>query len=318
MKRLIMAASAAALIGTAACVPMEQAPLVYSSTQTIGVEVSAGEPENPAFDLIIGYGGKDRAFVPVAVAKVCRASSGEHEDCLNRIFENQIIKGRNNVDGGSKQGNGSLQYYDSRLKSLRAQKTSTEERVRSLKNEKDEIERVPGLEQQLESLKEADVTSENPEISKLQGELAYLRSVGAKYNGDELVRKIKEAETKVSTLDSEISKAEFQILELLKQGESFDIDAKEDAYSVYGSFEGNASGRRDGGEIGVGKVFSTGIAAQNITQGISQSAVASAVGSCFEKGLKAAELLNGENKKMAVKQLFFTCRPHLPGNKGSE
>ena len=57
MTRMPFIVLVGACMGAAGCMPMEQAPLVYSSKQQIGVGVAAGTPDSPGLDVNIGYKG---------------------------------------------------------------------------------------------------------------------------------------------------------------------------------------------------------------------------------------------------------------------
>ena len=67
------------------CAPLSQAPLVYSSKQILGVDISIPSPESPTAELHVGFKNKDVAIVPVAVAKLPKdQSSGNNEIQLIR------------------------------------------------------------------------------------------------------------------------------------------------------------------------------------------------------------------------------------------
>ncbi|MDD1825882.1 hypothetical protein LRP52_27275, partial [Photobacterium sp. ZSDE20] len=51
------------------CTPLQQAPLVYTSTATFGVGAALNTTEGPGFDFTLGYKAVDSAYVPVAVSK---------------------------------------------------------------------------------------------------------------------------------------------------------------------------------------------------------------------------------------------------------
>ncbi len=53
----------------AGCAPLEQAPLLYTSTVTLGASTGVNANETPGFDFVFGYKQVDAAYVPVAVAK---------------------------------------------------------------------------------------------------------------------------------------------------------------------------------------------------------------------------------------------------------
>lgn len=62
------------------CAPLSQAPLVYSSKQVLGVDISIPSPESPTAELHVGFKNKDVAIVPVAVAKLPKDKSlGKNE-----------------------------------------------------------------------------------------------------------------------------------------------------------------------------------------------------------------------------------------------
>ena len=67
------------------CAPLSQAPLVYSSKQILGVDISIPSPESPTAELHVGFKNKDVAIVPVAVAKLPKDHSpGNNEIQLIR------------------------------------------------------------------------------------------------------------------------------------------------------------------------------------------------------------------------------------------
>lgn len=337
MKTITKTISCAALVGAGACAPMEQAPLVYSSSQTIGLEVSAGEPESPAFDLIIGYGGKDRAFVPVAVSKFCRASSADYDNCLDTLFEARIIKGKNDVDGANRAGASGLARVQQDLTQLNSDLASAKKRLNELTTAQKAIAEVSKYEKDKASLvgsadangntDEDDDTESNADtlspsqserLSEIEGELKYRRGLIDEYgDAQDLEKKIDTAKQRISNLTETIRRREAERAALIAGGERLDRDSKEDALSVYGSFEGTAKGDKASGSIGVGKVFSTGVAAQNITQGIRKAAIATAAGNCIESGMTLIEEFDGAEKKAMIDNIFKLCEPRSRGEEES-
>jgi hypothetical protein len=82
-----------ALLG--GCAPLEQAPLVYSSSKQFGIGVKSGAPDAPGLDVHIGFRALDAAYVPVAVAKQC----GQGQTCSGITYNVVPIAGMNTVSG---------------------------------------------------------------------------------------------------------------------------------------------------------------------------------------------------------------------------
>ena len=62
-----------------ACAPLQQAPLLYSSKTTVGLDVSTSTTESPGASISIGVKIVDAAYVPVAVSKE-RETNGGNSD----------------------------------------------------------------------------------------------------------------------------------------------------------------------------------------------------------------------------------------------
>lgn len=51
------------------CSPLQQAPLVYTSKQVLGIDISAPTTESTGFSMNLGFKNIDAAYVPLAVSK---------------------------------------------------------------------------------------------------------------------------------------------------------------------------------------------------------------------------------------------------------
>jgi hypothetical protein len=67
-----------------------------------------------------------------------------------------------------------------------------------------------------------------------------------------------------------------------------------DAFSVFGSFDGGANGGSDGGGILAGQLFSTGLAAQFLTENYGEAASLKAASECVNSVTKATSLSGTE------------------------
>ena len=76
----------------AACAPLQQAPLVYSSKTSMGIDLSTPTSEQPGVSINIGFKQVDAAYVPVAVAKDCDTGKGV-QNCQHKIYELMKITG---------------------------------------------------------------------------------------------------------------------------------------------------------------------------------------------------------------------------------
>lgn len=298
----------------AGCAPLEQAPLVYSSRSQIGVGVTAGTPENPGLDVNIGYKALDAAFVPVAVAKICPKG----EKC-NAIDPNvKPVQGQNQVTGLSSIDQNEVDAYEATIA------------------EKDRILRDTSVEMAELNRKIADLDtldSKRQELAALnareQGESPAVLSAEEERRRTELRAKIDQiaaygpvADLR-SRLDQVTRMSEAAAAEKLRAADLRDRliarkrletgDAKLDAYSVYGTFNGSANGTKDGASLTAGKVFSTGIAAQNLSQGVREGTRASAATACLvaARELLNAQTLTPEQKKARSDRLLLLCGVNL-------
>lgn len=245
---------------------MEQAPLVYASKSTIGLGISGGTAENPGLDLIIGYKDTNVALVPVAVAKRC---VGQSTKCEHPIYRMEVVKGDrlDTLDSGTIQAR-----FDERQKILAAK----------------EVERI-AINDRLSAAKK--LIGEYDEKTRLDAELTRLGTAVAGEDPNFPTERIRltTARDAIAITPSQHQKALSDIAAWTNDSNNLDIDIKgerenlrslaaslrssqngtrNDAYSVYGTFQGGANGDGSGGALDGSRVFATGIAAQNLTESL--------------------------------------------------
>lgn len=239
----------------AGCAPLQQAPLVYSSKVVVGADVSTPTSEQPGVSISVGYKMVDAAYVPVAVAKSCESPRGANVkyaqlSCESDIYGMKVVGG--NVNGKNQSQTGS----------------SKADELKALINQRGELE-------------VAKKSLEDKEKSIVNSSSAGMEEVASnKKLRDDLqlaVGKLDEVNKKISQADPDAVAA------------AINSNDRGDSYSVFGSFDSNTNANGDGSKasanVGVklGKVFSTGIAAQNLTDGLGKQY---AGGACLEEGRK--------------------------------
>ncbi|OYY91167.1 MAG: hypothetical protein B7Y45_04015 [Sphingomonas sp. 28-66-16] len=292
------------------CLPLEQAPLVYSSTQQMGVSVSAGKPENPAPSIVVGYNGVDVAYVPVAVAKRCDTKSGA--DCSAIDYNIRTILGGNKVVDQSSNDDDIIkerrakirkleEYADATAPLINAKKAQLDEidSLQSLKERKqfldDKANAVPLVEPSAAATTPAPPALTNDEIKEratLAAKIARIAPLVA--TRADLQADLDALERKLTQNATEIDRNQLVLNALIEARRNQQkADDTADSLSVYGSFNGNASGTKDGAGLSLGKVFSTGVAAQFIAAGARDSAPSIAKAQCIH----------------SVQELIVTAKP---------
>lgn len=315
-KRFVVMLLCGVAVAMAGCGTLDQAALVYASSQTMGVSVRAGTPEKPGLDLTIGYSGLNAASVPVVVqlacenltADQCAAVTGQFRPILgnatdaernNRNAEIASIVtdlGENQLD--RKELEGRIEQIDENIRSrtdlnrinneistLQAQQTKTEQEAVSLSSliaDRDRINQLPSTGQL--NVSRADTLQEIADIQ---------------------------------TEDSE----KVDQLRALAGAEGVSLsNGQSDALSVYGSFNGSAGAGQNNGSLTVGQVFSTGVASQHLADGIRDSAQFRASADCLAAlNILMAELVTKLGAALAadaIKALSTNsgtiCQPQRP------
>lgn len=238
-------------ISLSACAPLQQAPLMYTSKQVFGVDVSAPTTESTGVTMNLGYKSVDAAYVPIAVSRkedsqltLVSASYGEGDD---RELGNKELQ-------AEKLSNYSKAFLDVEQKRIQAEQ------------DKSQLDTATEFNTALD-----DKTNGNPDslarfiekYSPAQESVLYTKiSTERPFSATELGKLFQ----KSSKSEQELAEAN----EILTQAKN-DLEAvlhvsRKDAMSVYGSFNANTSTSPVGNKLG--KMFSTGVAAQNLTEGV--------------------------------------------------
>lgn len=329
MKRI--ASATLSLAALSACAPLQQAPLVYSSKTVVGLDVSATTTETPGASFAFGYKSVDAAYVPVAVARTCE---GSKTDCSTDIYRLQLIGGAAR-DGNTTVSDSArslqaryLQQFGQAQEAAEtaklAQDTAANAHKKASQDLFEEVRRLDVIEAksaEARSAEEKKVLEEKPQ------RLARLKEVESE--------KLKAFEAAKETAESRVATAkEFDPKRIseasaganpVRTGVNTD---KADAYSVFGSFDANtktditSSGLKDGKgaeakvepSIVLGKVFSTGVASQNLTLGMQKyyaemafTQAAKMVSECVATAHKVAEMMKDKNPEI-VTAAFEACR----------
>lgn len=311
----------------AGCAPLQQAPLVYSSKVAVGVDVSAAVNETPGISVAIGYKQVDAAYVPVAVAKPCPDSETR---CTSKQYDLVTLGGSSAVDSGNEASEANHAAATKLLEEVQkaaaaaAERKSAQQLAQQTFDSSDAALRR--LRSELKALQDQSGQQANPASAEQVSRFAALTSF-----------EIPTAEAKTKQAQADLAIAQAAAESAQKQVDSYKIDElaratrivrgsdkKGDAHSVFGSFDGatraNVSAGADktvdgGASLLVGKVFSTGIASQFLTQGLrdyygnmSAERVAIKVVDCLTTVLKDAELKKDSAQRKVAMELCSLLR----------
>jgi hypothetical protein len=323
----------------AGCAPLQQAPLVYSSSVVLGATIGATPQDNYAPNMTVGFKSLDAAYVPVTVSRDCSAAVAalldmKRADVTDKAYEvlaeicvispvigtNDATKEVSATDAGAEMKRVEFNKLLTELQALYEQQRDISSDIAKLERERDAVladqkktkacpagGAVPDEEEDQDAGEEVEEEAAAPVAegtdctptdayailsSKWSEQLEYIKERLPEQN-KALATVTASINAKLPDLSNFIAKASNQTIDVItgaNQG-----DKKSDAYSVYGTFDGatGASSPTGGtpkdashGEshqvrLDVGKVFSTGVASQHITQGLNSILVANAAVTCI-------------------------------------
>jgi hypothetical protein len=352
------AAVVTALIVTA-CAPLQQAPLVYSSKVTVGLDVSLNVAESQGGAISIGVRTIDSAYVPVAVSKELDKEAGQDAKTIGiKLIEAKYGAGApsegSNEDATRAERNRKIDDY------FAIQKAADEAAKASAEAE-DEIAGLSKLMSQMDSLLQgintdaARPTQPLPsspgtatpiqrsqaleiradEVAKLKADsklsiASLVRRSDGSYNTEQVVadlkRQLDEKRDARSQLESrlvalkaarqmksdEAARAKDEAIRVAGLAQT----SKTDAMSVYGRFDsnGSADAKTGSGQLLVGKVFSTGLASQNLTEAVKLEAGSR----CIANDVDVAKALANDNdRKVFLEALSKMCAANVANTVGS-
>lgn len=313
MKKISLSAliSVPLLVG---CSPLQQAPLVYSSKVSVGVDVSATSTETPGAGVTIGYKQVDAAYVPVAVAKKCEPLNDDK--CSGETFKIISLHGNNMQEDGTTPTEAELSSA-----SATAAKATEDVNVKqdaiSAANTKYETTKkladtADALAKRVNDLKTDDPKSE---LGSATVDLAAANDAKAHLQRD--AEALAAAKSARDAAAIEARKAAEAYQNKLSASKGKNQNAKSDAYSVFGTFNSDAAtsvGATQNVTAGLklGKLFSTGVASQNLTEGMKLYYSTMAPGACLEKISRIVEYLQADERASMAKKLVAACAHTTP------
>jgi len=284
------------LLGTSlgACAPLEQAPLVYASTEQVGVSVASGVPESPGLKLDIGVKLLDAAYVPVAFSKPCPTGTRKCDFILSTVL------------GESENSTESLRN-DTALNDNRRQISDNDEKIKTKQDEANALSKtlaqMDERDAKQKALDDLKATGNAPpsEVEALQTQVSALPDSAQK--GVSIAKR--------TSVQAEIDSLVKQNQDLIQTNRQIEAaaaarrgDNRRDSLSVYGTFNGNTAAEQQKASLVYGKVFSTGVAAQNLTRGIESGVRASERTRCAIGMSETAATLSKEGKDAAAKDIL--------------
>lgn len=231
MKLVLKLSSVCALFALGACSSLETAPLLYSSKIVVGVAVSGGATDTAGASFNVGYQQVDVAYVPVAVAKPCQ---GTAVDCGGKGFQLKELNGESNFIETSDDG------MDDEIQKAQD----------NLNNKKTDLK---AKKQVLDSLEEKR------------------KKEGANLVSDD---QLQSARKEFQRAERAEKSAETALKKLKSPSQDSNKNRRTDAYSVFGSFDQvtkTEAGKTVEVGLSMGRVFSTGVASQQLAEGVKRS-----------------------------------------------
>lgn len=252
------------MLAAGACVPMEQASLTYASKTTMGVGAAVGTQDTPGLEVTIGFKEANIALVPVAVAKYCYKAT--EAQCQDPIYQMQMVAGGKMDSVESPAVQNRIEEINRELEQLFSQKKLESDRLSSLKSRIAMVEAADIADAEL-AKPQALGSDVSPEAVNARAALTAKSALRpANFN-------VADARNEVAQLDAaeldrtgKIDKLRQEQAKLSGQLDANSNRERKDSYSVYGKFSGSATGDSQGAGLTAGKIFATGVAAQNLTE----------------------------------------------------
>lgn len=301
------------------CAPLQQAPLVYTSSQVIGVKLGIAPTQPESMEAVIGYKDLDAAYAPVAVSNPhldkAMEQGKKYDKDLYEIKEIYGIYGTQASAAGATQlltpeESGDMKVYFERF-SAKEESVRATDKARAIWVEaqnfstlseklKDEArsgtcksfsDTVP-LKDNYNNFFSCSSADEQSEIVRKYAQLSEIDKTNNELNQEEVSAKSAYEKANDSSQNAITNLA--LISEKVKGAlEKLASIQKRDAISVYGSFDADTAAETaksqggtpnegsNGVSVKVGKVFSTGVAAQNVSEAQKIAASAVVVSACI-------------------------------------
>lgn len=265
----------ASLIIVTGCAPLQQAPLMYTSKQVFGVDISAPTTESTGVTMNLGFKNVDAAYVPIAVSK-------KDEKEISLV----------SATYGEGDGNGeSDQLQVTRIENLRTALLGEQTATKNLASATTDLSAAQEYNKFISAgdILQAQNFSANNIAFSSAGLLKHRTTISENNPIPQPeVEKLKETQEKAQadykTALSALDKAKKEMAESL-------YITRHDAMSVYGSFGASTGGSSSSINNKLGKMFSTGVAAQNLTEGIKNEGKVLATGKFLANCIEIAKEL---------------------------
>ncbi|MGO1070079.1 hypothetical protein [Lysobacter sp. CA199] len=323
--KTVTASCIAVLLVLGGCATMEQAPLVYSSKTSVGVDISTTSTETPGLSMSVGVKLVDAAYVPVAVSKRCQTKDGGYE-CSPAINGVHIIGGTASGGGQDESVDADLkaQNYQKALQDFGAAVVGARDASADADDAREQYKRLESLSRRdseynarqadlikLTALRPAastapptgfDNAANEKKISDIE-RLALSAGEAADLAADpNLTNATRKRNETVAEQDRATDLLAKRRNELTAAREALAL--KKDSYSVFGSFENKNSADAKGASVSLGKIFATGVASQNISQGLAKYYQHRDSSACYQAVSEQAALINNADK---VERLLQQC-----------
>lgn len=288
---------------------LDQAPLVYSSRMSAGVDISTNASESPGVSINIGVKTVDAAYVPVAVAR--RPGDGASAPAEVIKILAQYGQGRSGRDGGalSAEDRARLDAYVQARQEEDDAAEALERLTAQIKGATDSAQRIQRAQELVRQAAQPAPAASAPAAASTDWPEPLRKAVRSV--GDEGLNQLADRPFDPASagraLDSLAARKQQEVAKLkiarepaevaLKERQSSSAQrlrdaaaavallqtSKSDAMSVFGSFGNNAgangvneaaSGPSARAHLNTQKVFSTGLASQNLTEAVKLSTVA--------------------------------------------
>lgn len=359
MNRLVLLSATLAAAGVlSACAALQQAPLLYASKATVGLDVSTSTTETPGGSISIGVKIVDYAYVPVAVSKVReRPGQGDvHEDIVPIVAAYGEGATAAGLDALSDDNKRKLQeYLDAKandqklldlLKDQQARRQAIESDIVAVKAEVErhkrdiaaqeaaEVQRAQAAAAAAAAAASAAATAASaapPATDPAPAVTVTLIGVPsatlalARQALQAVEKTLRTREAQLAALDADIKTTRDTLAERkLVTDRLFKAAAeavsvlrtdKTDAMSVYGRFNtqaevpaGAASAPSPSAGLTAGKIFSTGVASQNLTEAVRQEAALAGLAKCVDSVARAASgVSTGAERDAVLRSMASIC-----------
>jgi len=297
------------------CGTIDQVPLAYVSTIKVGISAESATAQVPGGKVLIGVEATDAALVPVAVGRTCKGGLGT--TCDQDSAPIYLVRGNNDISPATfvklaqAQADAvvgalnTLGVAESELSAANSEATSlasatmARRLLAELEKDKADDERRAAAD---------TVIAIDPALAQRMAnrdeDIAAARAaIAANGNVTDDAHRIEQrqasAQAQRTAAKSAYDTQKDALAKVLSQAPAA-TGTRKDALSVFGSFNANTDAQPNAAiGLKLGKSFSTGVAAQLLTEGMKQAAISFAAADC----LRAAELsasATDDSRKAAI------------------